>query len=299
MTAVPESFRRYGEESLPQAPAFGPGKDGVLEATLAREPGGETRLLSEYVKVPYHLTGTLDNDPAPGMTTLCVQEPTGGVAQGDRHVLDIDAGERARGHVTTQSATKVHSMRANYAHLDATFRAGPDAHLEYVPGPTILNEQSRCLNTVTVELDPTASVIVADVLVPDGLTGQAPFGFDHYHSRLNARCEGRLCCADTVDLRPAERDPRDSATVGEYGVVGSLYVLSPSTDVESLSESIHDRLAERTASQAGVSTLPYGTGVTVRVLGDRSADVIETVTAAFDETRRGLLGVGAPADRRY
>jgi urease accessory protein len=299
MTAVPASFRQYGEESLPQAPAFGPGKDGVLEATLVREPGGETRLLSEYVKVPYHLTGTLDSDPAPGMTTLCLQEPTGGVAQGDRHVLDVDARERARVHVTNQSATKVHSMRANHAHLDATLRAGPDAHLEYVPGPTIVNERSRCPNTVSVELDPTASVIVADVLVPDGLTGQEAFGFDHYHSRLEACCEGRLCCADTVDLRPAERDPRDPATVGEHGVVGSLYVISPSTDAESLSESIHGWLSEAAESLTGVSTFPYGSGVVVRVLGDRSADVEEAVTAAFDETRRELLGVGEPTDRRY
>jgi urease accessory protein len=302
MTAVPKPFRRYGREPLEQAPAFGPGKNGVMEARLVREPGGETRLLSDYVKVPYHLTGTLDSDPAEGLTTLCVQEPTGGVAQGDRHTLSVEAGDRARGHVTTQSATKVHSMRANYAHLDTTLRAETDTHLEYIPGPTIVNENARCLQTVSVELDPTASVIVADVLVPDGLTGQDPFSFDHYHSRLEARCEGRLCCADAVDLRPAERDPRDSATIGEYGIVGSLYVLSPSENTETLSKVVHDRLETvktETNTQVGVSALPSDTGVSVRVLGHRSTDVTSTVTAAWDETRQVLLGVGTPADRRY
>lgn len=299
MSAVPEAFEGYGEDPLPQAPAFGTGKDGVLEATLARRPDGETRLLSERVKVPYHLAGTLDTDPVPGMTTLCLQEPTGGVAQGDRHRLDIDARERARAHVTTQSATKVHSMRANYAHLETTLRADANAHLEYVPGPTILNEDSRCLQTVSVELDPTARAIVADVLVPDGLTGQEPFGFDHYHSRVEARCDGRLRCVDTVDLRPSDRDPRDRATVGEYGVVGSLYVLAPSSDAGALSERIHDRLDGTPGTKAGVSTLPYETGVVVRVLGDRGADVTATIRTAWDETRLAAFGVGAPADRRY
>jgi len=299
VTAVPEAFRRYGNETLPQAAAFGPGKNGVLEATLARAAGRTTRLLADRVKVPYHLTGTLDDDPAPGLTTLCVQEPTGGVAQGDRHTLDVTARERARARLTTQSATKVHSMRSNYAHVDATFRAGPDAHVEYVPGPTIVNEDARCLRTVAVDLHPTASVILADVFVPDGLTGQEPFGFDHYHSRVEARCEGRLCCADAVDLRPADRDPRGPATLGDRGVVGSLYAFAPWADVDALSDRVHDRLAAATATAGGVSALPYDAGVVVRVLGDRSADVTDTVRDAYDGARRALLGVGAPPDRRY
>ena len=299
MTVVPDSFERYGDEPLQQAPAFGPGKNGVFEATLVRAQGGETRLLRDYAKVPYHLTGTLDSDPAPGLTTLCLQEPTGGVAQGDRHSLDITAEDRARAHVTTQSATKVHSMRSNYAHLDGTLRAGPGAHLEYLPGPTIVNEDARCLQTLSVDLHSTASVIVSDVLVPDGLTGQEPFGFDHYHSRLDARCEGRLICSDAVDLRPSERDPRDPATVGEFGVVGTLYVLAPDEPADELADSIHDRIGSTDGTQAGVSELAHGSGVAVRVLGNRSADVAETVTDAWDEARRALLGVGAPDDRRY
>ena len=299
MTAIPEAFERYGEESLQQAPAFGPGKDGVFEATLAREPGGETRLLRDYAKVPYHLTGTLDTDPAPGLTTVCLQEPTGGVAQGDRHSIDVTAKDRARAHLTTQSATKVHTMRSNYAHLEGRLRAGAETHLEYIPGPTIVNEDARCLQTLSVDLDPTASVIVSDVLVPDGLSEHEPFGFDHYHSRLEARCEDRLLCSDAIDLRPDERDPRDPATVGEFGVVGTVYVLAPAEPADALADSIHDRLEPADGTRAGVSTLPYESGVSVRVLGHRSADVTAAVTAAWDEARNELLGVGAPADRRY
>lgn len=299
MTAVPSAFRQYGEESLPQAPAFGPGKNGVFEATLVREAGGETRLLRDYTKVPYHLTGTLDSDPADGLTTLCLQEPTGGVAQGDRHSIEAIAQERARAHITTQSATKVHSMRANYAHLDATLEAANDAHLEYLPGPTIINENARCLQTIEVEVADTAVVIVGDVLIPDGLSEHDPFEFDHYHSCIKARCDGELICTDTVDLRPIDGDPQNPATVGKYDVVGSLYVLALNEDSETLSERLYERVTSIDETQAGTSALPYDAGVAVRVLGHRSADVTETVTAAWDEARRVTLGVGTPADRRY
>lgn len=310
---IPPAFAAYGEEDLPQAPAAGPGKNGVLEATLAREgsgdDGGETRLTYDHVKVPYHLTGTLATDPAPGLTTLVAQEPTGGVAQGDRHRIEIDARSGARAHVTTQGATKVHSMNANYAHLEAELRAGPGAHLEYLPGPTILNEKSRCLQTLSVDLADDAVVIVGDVLVPDGLSDHEAFGFDHYRTRVDARHDGRLVCADTVDLRPSRRDPRDPASVGEYEVVGTLYVFAPDEPVGDLADRIHGRLAGSSGDQrareddgdihAGVSTLADDAGVIVRILGLREADVTSAVREAWDETRRATLEVGAPADRRY
>lgn len=297
MSSLPPAFEEYGDEPLPQAPAFGPGKNGVFEATLAREPGGETRLLEEYTKVPYHLTGTLDTDPAEGLTTLCLQEPTGGVAQGDRHRIDVRARDRARGHVTTQSATKVHSMHANYAHLDATLRAGADAHLEYVPGPTILNEDARCLQTISVDLTPSSVVVVADVLSPEGLSEHESFGFDHYSSRLEARCEGQLVCADTVDLQPTAGRPSDLATMGEFQSLGTLYVLAPDAETDNLVEAVHEQTDSVDGCVVGVSALPRSAGLSVRVLGHRTAEVVEGIRAAWHAAREQTLGAPIPRDR--
>jgi urease accessory protein len=316
---LPPAFEDYAGESLAQAPAAGPGKDGLLEATFARAGEGPTRLVRDRAEVPYHHTGTLDTDPAPGLATLVAQEPTGGVAQGDRHRMRLEARANARAHVTTQSATKVHSMDANYAHLDASLTAEAGSFLEYVPGPTIVNEDARCLQTVSVDLADGAVAVVADVLVPDGLSDHEPFSFDHYHARVEARRDGRLVCADAVDLRPEERDPQDPASVGEYGVVGSLYVFAPDGGDErargdrrgeSATETLVERVRERLSAleserqtdravHAGVSALPCEAGAVVRLLGHREADVTGALREAWDETRRELLGVGAPADRRY
>jgi len=293
--AIPPAFREYGTQHLPQSPAFGHGKNGVAELVVAREGDNPTRLVSDYVKVPYHLTGTLDSDPAPGLTTICLQDPTGAVGQGDRHTLSVEARSGARAHVTTQSATKVHSMKANYGHLDATLRADSGAYLEYLPGATILNENARCLQTTSVQMADDATVIVGDIFVPNGLTSHEPFSFDHFHSRLEASVDETLVCADAVDLRPDERDPRDPATVGDYGVIGTLYVLAPAFDeTEALAERLYDRVADVPAVTGGASLLKDDAGVTVRILGTRSADVTTAIEAAWDESRQTLLGVGAP-----
>ncbi|MES3516150.1 MAG: urease accessory protein UreD [Natronomonas sp.] len=286
---VPPAFREYGEQTLPHSPAFGHGKDGVCDLTLVRRPDGETRLLRDFVRVPYHLPGTLDTDPIEGLTTLCLQEPTGGIAQGDRHSLSVEARRRSRCRITTQSASKVHSMHANYAHLDATLSAESGAFLEYLPGPTIVNEDARCLQTVSVDSADDAVVVVSDVLVPDGLTDHEPFTFDHYHSRFEARIDGELVCADTVDIEPAKRDPRNPATVGEYGVVGTLYVLAPAEDAGALADRLHERVAAADAVRGGASTLSAESGVAVRVLGHRSTDVVEAIDAAVAEIRSAVL----------
>jgi urease accessory protein len=294
---IPPAFREYGTEHLPQSPAFGHGKQGVADLVVARDGDNPTRLISDLVKVPYHLTGTLDSDPVDGMTTICLQDPTGAVTQGDRQTLSVEARPGSRAHVTAQSATKIQTMKASYAHLDATLVAESGAHLEYIPGPTILNENARCLQTTTVEMAADATVIVGDVFVPNGLTDHEPFSFDHFHSRLEARVDDSLVCADAVDLRPDERDPRDPATVGEHAVVGTLYVFAPSADADALADAIHDRLTDHEVA-AGASVLKDDAGVTVRVLGDRSADVTAAVKAAWDEARHTLLGTGAPLEGR-
>ena len=304
---LPPEFEAYADEQLDHVPAGEVGKDGVLEATFAPGEDGRTRLVHDYARVPYHHTGTLDHDPHEEMATLCVQTPTGGVAQGDRHRLGLTAREGARASVTGQGATKVHEMHSNFAHLGVELTAGAGAYLEYVPDPTILNRGARCVQTVDVELAPSATAVVADVIVPGGLSQHDPFGFDRFHSRVRANCDGRRLLTDSIALAPDERDPRRPGVFAECGVLGTLYVLSPSDDADALTDAIRDRLAggdvDRPTSAddvlADATTLADRAGVAVRALGHRAADVEATLERAWDATRRTLLGTPAPDLRKY
>ena len=116
-------------------------------------------------------------------------------------------------------------------------------------------------------------------------------------SRLEATVDESLVCADAVDLRPDERDPRDPATVGDYGVIGTLYVFAPSEDdLDPLADSIHELLADQESVHGGASLLKDDAGLTVRILGDRSADVRTAMDAVWNASRQTLLGVRAPVE---
>ncbi|MCL9813354.1 urease accessory protein UreD [Natranaeroarchaeum aerophilus] len=309
---LPPAFAEYAREEIEQIPAGTVGKDGVLEASFAGGPSG-TRMLRDYSRVPFHHTGPLAHDPCEGMASLCVQTPTGGVAQGDRHRLSVEADDAALASVTGQGATKVHSMHTNFAHLGVDLAASDGSYLEYVPDPTILNRDSRCFQTIDVDVDADSTVIFTDVLVPDGLSEHEPFSFDRFHSRVTAECDGRRLLTDTVVLDPDELDPRTPGVFGELGVVGTLYVLSPGDNAEALSDTVHERLeSTRSATEreesndgprgeilAGPSTLPEDAGIAVRVLGERSTDVTSTLGDVWDALRRQLVDAPAPDLRKF
>ena len=303
---LPPAFAEYASEPLDQIPAGTVGKDGVLEARFVGGPSG-TRMLRDYSRVPFHHTGPLGHDPCDGMASLCVQTPTGGVVQGDRHRLSVDAEAGALASVTGQGATKVHSMQANFAHLGVELTASSGSYLEYVPDPMILNRDARCLQTIDVAVDEDSTVLCTDTLVPDGLSEHAPFSFDRFHSSVTAESHGKRCLTDTVVLDPETRDPRTPGVFGEFGIVGTLYAISPGSDAATLSDTVHDRLADGQPTEegpageilAGSSTLADDAGIAVRVLGDRSADVTATLGDAWDALRRHLIDAPAPDLRKF
>ncbi|QLH81140.1 urease accessory protein UreD [Halosimplex pelagicum] len=308
------AFADYAEESLPAAAVGSPGKDGRLELRFAADEAGETNLVRDLARAPFHVSGTLGHDPLPEAETVYVQSPTGGVAQGDRHDVTVEVGADAVAHVSTQSSQKVLSMARNYAAADVSLSVGAGGHLDYVPEPTILHEDSRFFQRLGLDLAPDASAVVGDVVVPGRLARGERFDFERYLSRLRVRRDDDLLVDDATHLRPADADPSAAGVMGEFAVVGTLYVLVPLGDSDALDD-LSDRLhaaatgaaeADGDAAddgrddtvRAGATRLPNDAGCVVRALGHRAETVTASLRAAWDEARTDLLGAGAPDSRR-
>ncbi|MFC6905985.1 urease accessory protein UreD [Halalkalicoccus tibetensis] len=292
--SLPAAFEGYAAEET-STPAASPGKDGRLELTFAPDSSGVTRSIREYVEVPFHLTRGLYHDPEPGLVTRCVQTPTGGVAQGDRHRTEIVAKPGAKAHVTGQSATKVQSMDRNYAGISVDLEVGEGAYLEHLPEPLILHEGTRCLQTADVTLHEGGTLLFTDVVVPGRLARGERFAYDRYRSRFHAEApNGTPLLRDDIDLAPDDRSPESPGVLGEYAVVGSLYALGIDGP-ESLTDAIHDRLAGE--AHVGVTLAPDDRGVIVRALADRRAPVTDALRGAWAAVREANLGSEIPEAR--
>jgi len=291
------AFEPYAAESIPQAAVGAPGKDGVLELRFAPTAGG-TKLVHDYATVPFHVSGTLGHDPHPDADTVFLQSPTGGIAQGDRHDVDIRVDGEAIAHVSTQSSEKVQSMNRNYAASDTTLSVGAGGHLDYVPEPTILHADSRLFRDLRLDLADGATAVLGDIVVPGRLARGERFDFERYLSRVRVSGPDGLLFEDATHLAPGTEDPTAPGVLGDFTVYGTLFVVAPDADTAALSDDLHAAAADGEA-RAGASELPNGAGVGVRALGDRAELVQAALHAAWDRAREQLLDAPAPSGRKY
>lgn len=289
------SFEGYAAEAPPSAPVGAPGKDGVLELAFRRE-GDATVLAHDYATAPFHVSGTLGHDPHPAAETVCLQSPTGGLAQGDRLDAALDVGADAVAHVTTQSATKVQSMTHNYAASEASLAVESGGHLDYVPEPTILHEGARYHQAVSLDVAAGGSAVVADVAVPGRLARGERFDFERCVSRVSATGPDGLLFEDATHLAPEDADPSAPGVLGEFAVYGSLFIVAPARDAGALSDRLHECVADGPARTAATA-LPNGAGVVVRALSDRADHATEALHAGWTEARETLVGAPAPPRR--
>jgi urease accessory protein len=318
------AFEGYAGESVPQAAVGSPSKDGRLELRFAVD-GDDTRLVHDFATAPYHVSGTLAHDPHPRAATVFVQSSAGGIAQGDRREATIAVGPDAVARVTTGSATKVQTMRRNYAATETALSVAPGGHLDYVPEPTILHADARYCRELSLAVAAGGSAVVADVVIPGRLARGERFAFERFLSRVRARRgrhdghgdgggdgdapgrgDGPLLFEDATHLVPGHDDPTAPGVLGGHSVYGTAFVVAPGaeTDAAALSDALHAVVSDRVDTgdgdgvDAGVTELPNESGVVVRVTADRSGPVRATLRAAWDRARRELVGAPAPAGRK-
>ncbi|QZA88482.1 urease accessory protein UreD [Salinarchaeum sp. IM2453] len=313
--SIPAAFEAYAEESLPNATPRGHGKDGTLFARFART-GSKTRLVRDRFSVPLHLTGTLSHDPLG--PTACIQEPTGGVTHGDRHEITIDAIDGATAVVTTQSATKIHSMHSDYAHLDTTITVDESSYLEYLPGAVIVNEDARLLQTTEINLASTSVLLTTDIFAPDGLSAHTPFSFEHYRSQIDVYQENALTYTDVTNIEPdtASENNYPPAQFTADNRIGTLYIFAPDplsaapvvSDrcnctladlVEQIRSCIQDGSDDNPGLTAGVTRLPADAGICVRAIGE-TTDMLQGLFSEVRESFRQIaFDISTPTDRWY
>lgn len=126
------------------------------------------------------------DEAMPQMPCIFIITTTGCVLQGDRMALEIEVGKNAQAHVTTQSATKVHMMNANYASQLQDIVVEEGGYLEYMPDPLIPHRTSRFLSKTRLSVAETGSLLYAEVVLPGRKYHHEDemFGFDLYSSTI-------------------------------------------------------------------------------------------------------------------
>ncbi len=142
------------------------GKAGFLKLDFERRDK-RTILAAAHRRIPYMAQRALYCDEEmPELAHVFVITTTGCVLQGDRLALDISLGTGAQAHVTTQSATKNHSMDANYAAQTRAFDSKRARTWNLFQSRSSRTAPLAFSATRRSSVAPSASVVMCEVVQP-------------------------------------------------------------------------------------------------------------------------------------
>ncbi len=289
-------FAAYQDEP-PQMASGTVGKTGFLR--LGFERRDEQTILADLDRrAPYMAQRPLYPDPAmPDLAWLFMITTSGCVLQGDRLALEVTLAPGARAHVTTQSATKVHSMDANYAVQTQSIALADGAYLEFLPEPLIPHRRARFLSDTRITIAPTATLLYAEILQP-GRKHHHPdecFGATLLSLAVSAeRPDGRTLFTEKLVIEPARRPLRQTGVMDSFDVFGNVILLTP----KDAADRIHARVGADVDAANGVAfgacSLPNDAGLIFKVLGGETAQVKAKVREFWAIAREEITGAAIP-----
>ncbi|MEC4612763.1 urease accessory protein UreD [Tsukamurella tyrosinosolvens] len=232
-----------------------------------------------------------------GQVTYHVVNPGGGCLRGDTYAIDIDLQADARAVVTTQSATKVYRTPGGGAAQHMRIRLGAGAVLEYVPDALILYREATHRQTCAVELDPSASLVLAEVVTPGWSPDGARFRYDELRMRTEIRRGGELLAVDNLLIEPGRADPSGIGLLDGRTHVGSLTAVDPRID-EDLLDEVHALTETAGTVRSGLTALA-GPGFVLRCLGDDTAELTGLFDAVIALLRSRWTGQAPMNLRKY
>ncbi|MFQ6030495.1 MAG: urease accessory protein UreD [Dehalococcoidia bacterium] len=238
---------------------------------------GKTRLRRSFAEPPLQVQRVLYRDDyVPDMAFLFLLNPTPGIFQGDLHSILVNAGPRTRVHLTTPSAAKIYAMPDRDARQKLTIELARDSYLEYCPEPTIPFRGARLRQRISVNVASGATLIIGDIVVPGRVASGESFAFHTLDRRLTVTGPTGLPIHHEASLlTPQSLSPLGRSVLSEdRPVTGTLLIVAPGHDTNELKKELRPSLSAKipgsNGSRLGLSTLPDGAGLAVKILATES-----------------------------
>ena len=273
------------------------GKTGFLHLGFERR-GRHTILADLDRRAPYMAQRALYCDQEmPDLAWVFLITTTGCLLQGDRLALDIRLGPGARAHVTTQSATKIHAMDANYAAQTQTVTLSDDAYLEFLPDPVIPHRNARFISDTRISIAPTATLLFSEIIQP---------GRKHHHpdecfgttvmsvSTSAARPDGHTLFTEKLLIDPQRNPMRQTGVMDSFDVFGNVILCTPKNNADRIYARVEAEVDLVRGLAFGACRLPNDAGLIFKVLGRETAQVKAKVREFWGVVRKEVVGADLP-----
>ena len=206
----------------------------------------------------------------------------GGVTGGDQLLYEVAVGAGAAAVVTSQAAERIYRRSAGVATIETRLAIGARARLDWLPQETILFDRSALARKLSVDIDPTATLLAVEAIVLGraamGETVRTVSASDSWRIRRG----GKLVFADGIRLDgDATGILAGGATGNGATAFATLLLVAP--DAEARLAAAREALDGATA-EAGVSA--WNGMLTARLIA-RSGQALRADLIRLVETLRG------------
>jgi urease accessory protein len=292
---VPE-LAPYQQEP-PQLATGAPGK--VADLRLRFERRGDRSILADlFRRAPLIVHRAIYwDEEMPELPCVFIISNAGGILQGDRNTISIEVGPAAQAHVTTQSATKIHTMDANFATQIQDIVLHDGAYLEYLPDPIIPHRRARFLAHTRIAVAPSATLLYSEILMAGRKHHGELYEYDVFSSTVRAeRPEGCELFTEKYVVRPQQQQVRAVGRMNHFDVFGNVILLTPKHHTDRVFAQVPAvvNLTEQWA--AGASRLPNEAGLIYKVVGLETALVRARIREFWSLVRREVVGARVPRE---
>ena len=267
-----------------------------LNLQFRAAPDSRTYISDQFCRYPFHICRVqyVDSEPQ-GLATIYLQSSSGGIFANDRLSCEFHALPWSQSHITTQSSTIVHRMDQGDARHCVTIRADENSFIEYLPDPMILFPRAKMYSGTVVRLHPSATVIMTDAFMYHAPTTEDPVArqenFTEYHNETRVESlDGTLLCLDRYRVSGAQFSSGQSGVMGKNTIQGTFVLLNRSHRATGLGASIRSFLESGLEGYAGLSSLPNGCGIWVRLIVQDAFVLRSAIQQLWATTRQTLLG---------
>jgi urease accessory protein len=273
------------------------GRDGALRLRFERRGAGTVVAGCRYTLPLQALAPVALDDPA---AVVSILNPTGGLVGGDRLSIDVEVTAGAHAVLTTPSATRVYRTDAEAAVQSVKISIGPQAAVEWVPDHTIPFAGSALRQTLDVDMDSTARLILIDAFSAGRIGRGEAWQFAVLDSAVSVRDQHGWLLRDRLALR-GPMTGKDTAWDGlgyteSHPYFASIAIIG-SFDRERFTADVRQQCPGVEAGRVAVATLARD-GLLIRCLAPSAPVLLDTIETCWGLGRRALLGMPPLALRK-
>lgn len=303
LQSIPPEIKRYLTGSGREVEKTG--KMGILRLEFKKDSStGNTVIKDQYSRVPLLAQRALYlEETLPCMAYVYIISPSGGILQGDRYKIDIKLGNNTFAHVTTQGATRIYKMDKNYASQIINIKVEKESYFEYIPDQIIPFRNSRFYQEVNLTVHDSATMIYSEVIVPGRVASGEAFKYNIcYLKTLGKNQLRKTRFIDIVKLEPKNENLRMEGILGNFKVVGTIYIVTKEQYIKDLQYDINEQIKSNEGKgsdiSCGTSVLPARQGIIIRILGKSAEDVKDIIFKVVRTARKQIVGASFSGTRK-